>query len=97
MSIGINPIVVPAYLDRPQIVTRIGANELEMAKFHCWAEPMEDSLGRVLAEDLSNLLFTRTAIKNQAQIPSVPSHAFSVFILAAPSGTSLKKVVHQLI
>jgi uncharacterized lipoprotein YmbA len=56
LTIGVGPIEVAAYLDRPQIVTRMGANELKLAEFHRWAEPLKDSLTRVLVENLSNLL-----------------------------------------
>jgi uncharacterized lipoprotein YmbA len=56
VTIGIGPIEVPAYLDRPQIVTRIGSNELRMAEFDHWAEPLSDTLLRVLLENLSVLL-----------------------------------------
>ncbi len=57
-SIGLGPLAIPAYLDRPQIATRGDANRLELAEFHRWGEPLRDNLGRVLAENLSLLLQT---------------------------------------
>jgi len=60
--VGVGPIEVPAYLDRPQIVTRIDPNELNLAEFHKWAEPLKDSMGRVLVENLANLLGTKTVV-----------------------------------
>jgi uncharacterized lipoprotein YmbA len=54
--IGIGPVTFPAYLDREEIVTRIGANELHVAGFDQWAEPLKDNFTRVLAENLSQLL-----------------------------------------
>ncbi|MBW1896025.1 MAG: membrane integrity-associated transporter subunit PqiC [Deltaproteobacteria bacterium] len=59
MLIGVGPIEVPAYLDRPQIITRISQNELDLAEFHKWAEPLKDSLARVLVQNLSTLLCTK--------------------------------------
>jgi len=50
------------YLDRPQIVTRISPNQCGLAEFDLWAEPLGDSLARVLAEDLSRLLGTKSVI-----------------------------------
>jgi len=56
--IGIGPITLPAYLNRSQIVTRTSENELKLAEFHLWAEPLKDNIARVLMESLSNLLNT---------------------------------------
>ncbi|UCD56919.1 MAG: membrane integrity-associated transporter subunit PqiC [Candidatus Hydrogenedentota bacterium] len=58
LAIGLGPIELPAYLDRPQIVTRTGANQLKIAEFDRWAEPLEQNFARVLAENLSTLLST---------------------------------------
>lgn len=56
VAVGVGPVELPGYLDRPQIVTRAGTNELEVAEFHCWAEPLRENVSRVLAEDLSVLI-----------------------------------------
>jgi uncharacterized lipoprotein YmbA len=56
LTVGIDPIELPQYLDRPQIVTRTTRNELQFAEFDRWAEPLGDNFGRVLLEDLSTLL-----------------------------------------
>ena len=58
VSIGVGPIVLPHYLDRPQIVTRTGQNELRLAEFDRWAEPLTENVSRVLTEDLCKLLET---------------------------------------
>lgn len=63
ISIGVGPVSFPDYLDRPQIVTRVGPNELSIAEYHRWAGPLEDNFKRILAENLSILLDTdRVAI-----------------------------------
>lgn len=56
VTIGIGPVELPAYLDRQQVVTRVSANELHLAGFDEWAEPLGDSFTRVLIENLSVLL-----------------------------------------
>lgn len=58
MKIGIGPIVLPEYLDRPQIVTRIGENEHQIDEFNQWAESLTFSIARVLGENLAILLST---------------------------------------
>lgn len=52
ISVGIRQIKLPAYLDRPQIVTRIGENELSLSYTHQWAEPLLQSISRVLNKEL---------------------------------------------
>jgi uncharacterized lipoprotein YmbA len=47
---------VPAYLDRPQIVTRRGREEIEIAEFDRWGEPLAEGLPRTLADNLAALL-----------------------------------------
>ena len=56
IAIGIGPVELPAYLDRPQIVTRVSENELNLAEFDKWAEPLKENFSRVLVENLSTLL-----------------------------------------
>ncbi|UCF83393.1 MAG: membrane integrity-associated transporter subunit PqiC [Desulfobacteraceae bacterium] len=56
IAIGIGPVEVAQYLDRPQIVTRVSPNELKIAEFDKWAEPLKDSFSRVLAENISSHL-----------------------------------------
>ncbi len=56
--IGVGPIDLPPYLDRPQIVTHASANALGLSEFDKWAEPLDGNVLRVLAENLSILLST---------------------------------------
>jgi uncharacterized lipoprotein YmbA len=58
VSVSIAPVEIPDYLDRPQIVTRDGSNELRLAEFDRWGGSLSDSIGAVLAENLSQLLGT---------------------------------------
>ncbi len=58
MAIGIGPVTLSEYLNRPQIVTRSSQNELRLAEFDQWAEPLKENVSRVLAENLSAFLST---------------------------------------
>ncbi len=58
LSIGVGPVDMPDYLDRPQIVTRISPGEVRLAEFERWAEPLKTNFSRVLGENLSRLLAT---------------------------------------
>ena len=61
-SIGIGPVHLPAYLDRPQIVTRVSQNELRLAEFDHWAEPLKANIMQVLADNISRQLCTESLV-----------------------------------
>ena len=52
-SVGIRSVVLPHVLDRPQIVTRTGANTVAFAEFDRWSAPLAERVAQVLAENLS--------------------------------------------
>lgn len=56
LIIAIGPVRIPDYLDRPQIVTRAGENELKLSEFDRWAGSLESDVTHVLVEDISSLL-----------------------------------------
>jgi uncharacterized lipoprotein YmbA len=55
-TVGVGPVTLPPYLDRPQIVTRASRAKLDLADFDQWAAPLQDTFARVLAENLSLLI-----------------------------------------
>jgi uncharacterized protein len=57
-TIGVGPVTLPRYLDRPQIVTRTSPYELHLAEFDRWAESLDANFARVLADNLSLLIPT---------------------------------------
>lgn len=56
MAVGVGPVTLPAVLDRPQLVTRIGSNELHLDEFVRWGEPLGDNFSAVLIENLGTAL-----------------------------------------
>ena len=60
ISIGIGPVKLPEYTNRPQIITRTSHNELSRAQFDLWAEPLSNTFSRVIAENLTLLLCTES-------------------------------------
>ena len=62
-TIGVLPVAMPDYLDRPQIVTRASENEIKIDEFSRWAEPLKESFTRALVQNLSSLLNTAKVIK----------------------------------
>lgn len=54
-TLGINPITMPRYLDRPQIMTKVNDNEFKLSELNVWAEPLKDTLTRVIAQNLNSV------------------------------------------
>lgn len=63
IRIGVGPITLPDYVDRPQIITLVGPHELNLSEFNHWSEPLSDSVPRILEENLSALLSTQYIYK----------------------------------
>lgn len=60
--VGLGPVVLPDYLDRPQIVTRASGNRMLLADFSSWVEPIDGMFTRILAQNLQLLLATDDVI-----------------------------------
>jgi len=54
--VAIGPVIIPDYLDRPQIVARAGRNELTLAEFDRWAGSLKEDVTRVLLDNLATFL-----------------------------------------
>jgi uncharacterized lipoprotein YmbA len=55
LSLGIGPVTIASYLDRPQLVSRLSGNELHIDEFRRWAEPLKANISRVIQENVSVL------------------------------------------
>jgi len=54
--IGVGPVKIPEYEDRPQIVTMDQAKMLQFAQFDRWGESLDLGLARLIREDLTMIL-----------------------------------------
>ncbi len=57
-TVGIGPVKIAAYLNKSQIATRQGINEIHLAEYHRWAEPLPDNIQSVLVANLNKKLST---------------------------------------
>lgn len=58
-TLAVGPIEIPESIDRPQIVTRTGANELRMAEFDRWGGSLSDEISGSLVATLRDRLAAR--------------------------------------
>jgi uncharacterized lipoprotein YmbA len=56
ITVNLTMVNLADYVDRPQIVTRTSANEITISEFERWAEPLNEAIPRLVAENLSLLL-----------------------------------------
>jgi uncharacterized lipoprotein YmbA len=56
VSVAVGPVSVPAQVDRPQFVVSSGRNQVQIDEFNRWAAPLQDSITRVVAENLVAML-----------------------------------------
>lgn len=56
VRIGLGPMSLPEYLERPAIILRSPGTEIIINDYHRWAEPLEKNFLRVLSDNLQMLL-----------------------------------------
>jgi uncharacterized protein len=70
-ALGINPVNIPHYLDRPQIMTRVNDNEFKLSELNVWAEPLKDTLTRVIAQNLNSVPCSDIVIMPKAGLKQI--------------------------
>src|SRR6478735_8541166 len=58
VGIGVGPVMLAEYLDRPNLVIQEAPNQLAVAESHRWAGELSASVARVTAANLGRLLHT---------------------------------------
>jgi uncharacterized lipoprotein YmbA len=58
LAVLVGPVTVPASVDQPQFVVQVSANRVDVDEFNRWASPLNESIARALAGDLSSELAT---------------------------------------
>lgn len=60
-SVAVGPVAVPDMVDRPQIVVRLNANQVQIVEQARWAEPLKSAIARVVAANVATALGARVA------------------------------------
>ncbi|MBF0192403.1 MAG: membrane integrity-associated transporter subunit PqiC [Magnetococcales bacterium] len=56
LVVELEPVEIPQYLNRPEMVTRAGGNRLRLERLNQWAGDFKEDIGRVTLENLSRML-----------------------------------------
>jgi len=79
--LGIGPITLPQYLDRPEIVARIGPNEVHQATSDYWAGSLEKQFVGTLSQNLQILLGPSSIVEHPWYAGNPPDVAVEVDVL----------------
>ncbi len=71
--IVVDPVEIPPYLNRSQMVTRSSENHLQLAQYEQWGDTLRENISRVVLENLSTLLGTNRLSFPTAQIQERPA------------------------
>src|SRR5262249_42263907 len=86
LIIGVGPVTLHPYLDRPQIVTRASRGRLVLGEFDQWGAPLRDSVTRSLAENLSLLVPTDRVVLHPWSRSTVLDYQVTVDVLQFDAG-----------
>ncbi len=93
LVLGVGPVRLAAYLERPQIVARKSANRLKVEEFDRWGGTLEANITWVVAENLSNNLGTESVVTFPWERALVPDYQVAIdvrqFDLANPGQVRL--------
>src|SRR5262249_480893 len=66
LSLLVHPVVIPASVDRAQMVVSVGQNQVRVDEFNRWVGPLQNGIARVVAENLVAMLGTpRVTVTSQ--------------------------------
>ena len=89
LTLGVGPVTLHPYLDRLQIVTRASHARLILGEFDQWAAPLQDTITRALAENLSLLIPTDRVLLHPWSRTAEPDYQVQVEVTqfdAGPNG-----------
>jgi uncharacterized lipoprotein YmbA len=87
--VRLESVDVASYLRTKDIGVRTGTNEIIFSNSHQWAEPLNEGIRRVLAENLRRSPSIEQVLTDQMSAPGLPVYSFHVDILACAGSPPL--------
>ncbi len=81
VTVVINDVRLPVYLDRPQIVTRDADNRLEFSEIEQWGGHLKDDMARVLAINLGRIMAGDRVVAAPYNLSVPPDYRVEVDVL----------------
>jgi hypothetical protein len=79
-AVAVGAVMLPAVLDRPQILTRTSDNQVSYSEYHRWAGTLKDDVTRVLIENLSILVRGSGRTVLSADTAASPAYRLAVTV-----------------
>jgi hypothetical protein len=76
--VAVYPAVIPALIDRPQIVTRTDDNRIVLSEFNRWGGALKEEISRTLIENLGILLAERRVSVMSENLAPDPAYLVAV-------------------
>ncbi len=92
-AIGVGPIEIPEYLNRNSMVFSQGANQLHIAGYQRWAEPLEDGITRALGLNLAEALDTQNIRPFPWPPSDAPQYAVQLWLISLDAGPQQTRMV----
>ena len=92
-SVGVGPIEIPEYLNRHAMVYDRDGNQLHIASFERWAEPLDSSILRVVRMNLASILNTQDVQAFPWNKSSRPEYGVAVTILNLDANNDSAKLI----
>jgi uncharacterized protein len=79
-AIAVGPVTVPEIVDRPHLVLRTSATQVQVAEQARWAAPLKSEIPRVIADQLARLLTGASTGTSAQRAVSAPDYRVLVDI-----------------
>ena len=79
-SVSVGPVTVPELVDRPHLVLRTSATQVQVAEQARWAAPLKSEIPRVIADQLARLLPGASTGTSSQRAVSAPDYRVLVDI-----------------
>jgi len=93
ITVLVNPIKFPEYLDRPQMVIRDSAYKFQLNEHHRWAEPLKNEFTRVFIQNLNSRIMPNQALVYSEPHGTHPNINLSIEVLRLDINTDNQAVL----
>lgn len=94
-SLGIGPIEIPEYLNRNGLVYNRNGNQLRIANYERWAEPLANGVERVISLNLARLLNTENVQAFPWPRSQEPDYSVQITIMSLDADDKAAKLVAE--
>lgn len=85
-SLGIGPVTLPDFLDRPQMVFRAGPNRIDIDEYQRWGGSLRADIINTMSENLAHLLGTSRVVVLPTEVRLPVDYRLVVDILRFEAG-----------